>query len=212
MSATDADQDLMRRIQEGDDAAFEVLVHAYQGLVLALVRRYLGSRYAGVEDVAQDVFVRIYRARHGWQPRAQVKTWVYSIAVNACLNEIRKLRSQKHRLVGSFTAVFGGEGDEGEQAARGASVPDPHDPPAAPGAEAGDVGARVRAAVDALPEQQRLATVLSRFHGCSHEEVAAVMGTTVPAVKSLLMRARDRLRRVLADLAAPGAVPAGEDA
>jgi RNA polymerase sigma-70 factor (ECF subfamily) len=186
--------------------------------VLSLVRRYLGSRYAGVEDVAQDVFVRIYRARHGWQPRAQVKTWVYSIAVNACLNEIRKLRSQKHRLVGSFTAVFGGEGDEAEQAARGAGVEDPRagqPPPRRAGAGAGasdEVGLRVRAAVDALPEQQRLATVLARFHGCSHEEVAEVMGTTVPAVKSLLMRARDRLRRVLADLAMPGAVPAGEDA
>lgn len=211
MSAPDADQDLMRRIQEGDPAAFEVLVHAYQGLVLSLVRRYLGSRYAGVDDVAQDVFVRIYRARHGWQPRAQVKTWVYSIAVNACLNEIRKLRSQKHRLVGGFTAVFGDEAGEG-QAARGATLEDPRPPqaPARPGAD--ELGARVRAAVDDLPEQQRLATVLSRFHGCSHEEVAAVMGTTVPAVKSLLMRARDRLRRVLADLAAPGAVPAGEDA
>ncbi|MFM8386204.1 MAG: RNA polymerase sigma factor [Planctomycetia bacterium] len=212
MSPADADQDLMRRIQEGDPAAFEVLVHAYQGLVFSLVRRYLGSRYAGVDDVAQDVFVRIYRARHDWEPRARVKTWVYSITVNACLNEIRKLRSPKHRLVGSFTAVFG-EGADGEgEAARGGGVADLHEPAAAGEGVTGAVAARVRSAVDGLPEQQRLATVLSRFHGCSHDEVAAVMGTTVPAVKSLLMRARDRLRRVLADLAAPGTVPAGDDA
>jgi RNA polymerase sigma-70 factor (ECF subfamily) len=212
MSAPDADQDLMRRIQEGDDSAFEVLVHAYQGLVLSLVRRYLGSRYAGVEDVAQQVFVRIYRAKHTWQPRAQVKTWIYSIAVNACLNEIRMLRSEKHRRVGSFTAVFSGptDGEEGESRARGAAVADPQG--AAPEAhlDQGEVAARVRAAVDRLPEQQRLAMVLSRFHGCSQEEVAATMGTTVPAVKSLLMRARDHLRRALADLVEAGGVPSGQ--
>ncbi len=63
---------------------------------------------------------------------------------------------------------------------------------------------RVRAAVDRLPEQQRLALVLSRFHGCSHDEVAATMGTTVPAVKSLLTRAREHLRRALADLVEGG--------
>lgn len=205
MSAPDADQDLMRRIQEGDDSAFEVLVHAYQGLVLSLVRRYLGSRYAGVDDVAQQVFVRIYRAKHTYQPRAQVKTWIYSIAVNACLNEIRMLKSEKHRRVGSFTAVFGGpgegaEGDDGEARARGASVADLHATASGAHLDQGEVASRVRAAVDALPEQQRLAMVLSRFHGCSHEDVAAVMGTTVPAVKSLLMRARDHLRRTLADL------------
>src|SRR5688500_4328318 len=99
----DADHELMQRFQEGDASAFEVLVHKYQGLVLPLVRRYLGSRYAGVDDVGQQVFLRIYRARHAYEPRAQVKTWIYGITVNACLNEIRSLRSQKNRRVGTFT-------------------------------------------------------------------------------------------------------------
>ena len=105
----DADQVLMRRFQEGDESAFQVLVHKYQGLVLALARRYLGSRYHGIEDVAQQVFVRVFRSKMTYKPRAKVKTWLYSITVNASLNEIRRLRAQKNRRVSAFTAVFGGK-------------------------------------------------------------------------------------------------------
>jgi RNA polymerase sigma-70 factor (ECF subfamily) len=204
----DADQVLMQRFQKGDDSAFEVLVHKYQGLVLSLVRRYLGSRFAGVDDVGQQVFVRIYRSKMTYEPRAQVKTWIYSITVNACLNEIRRLRSDKNRRVASFTAVFGDApaDDEGAPAFRDdrAAVP-------SEGAEGDEVAARVRAAVDALPDQQRLALVLSRFHNCSYEDVAAAMGTSVPAVKSLLTRARENLRRLLRDLVESGVRDATPD-
>lgn len=202
---SDPDHELMQRFQEGDAAAFEVLVHKYQGLVLSLVRRYLGSRYPGVDDVGQQVFVRIYRSRHTYEPRAQVKTWIYSIAVNACLNEIRSQRAEKRRSQRTFTAVFGDRADDDAEGG-----PDLGDPSAeAPHAhlEQSEVADRVRRAVDALPEQQRLALVLTRFHHCSYEDVAASMHTTVPAVKSLLTRARDHLKRRLSDLVDLGTVP-----
>lgn len=192
----DADQVLMRRFQEGDESAFQVLVHKYQGLVLALARRYLGSRYHGVEDVAQQVFVRVFRSKMTYQPKAKVKTWLYSITVNACLNEIRRLRAQKNRRVSAFTAVFGDSLDE----ETGPVLADAASPAPSSGMEGGEVAEQVRAAVDALPEQQRLALVLTRFHGCSYEEVAESMRTTVPAVKSLLTRARENLRRQLRHL------------
>ena len=195
MRTPGADQLLMRRFQEGEETAFEVLVHKYQGLVLSLCRRYLGSRSPSVEDVAQEVFVRIFKGRQTYEPRAKVKTWIYSITVNACLNEIRRLRSKKNRSVGTFTAIFG-EGRDGE-------APDVVDAnPEVVGAalEGEEAGARVRAAVDALPEQQRLALVLARFHHCSYEEVAETLATSIPAVKSLLTRARGNLRRILGDL------------
>jgi len=195
----DADQVLMKRFQDGDHSAFEVLVHKYQGLVLSLARRYLGSRYAGIEDVAQQVFIRVFKGRMTYQPRAKVKTWLYSIAVNACLNEIRHLRAEKIRRVASFTAVFGGKtGEEG-----GPELEDERSEMPSGGMEGDDVSSRVRAAVDRLPEQQRLALVLSRFHHCSYEEVAEAMDTTVPAVKSLLTRARENLRNALRDLVDP---------
>ncbi len=189
----DADQILMRRFQDGDESAFEVLVHKYQGLVLSLVRRYLGSRFAGVEDVAQQVFFRVFRSKMTYQPKAKVKTWLYSITVNACLNEIRRLRAEKNRRVNTFTAVFGDpSGEDGPPA-----FEDARSPAASSDMEESEVAAEVRAAVDQLPEQQRLALVLTRFHGCSYEEVAASMETTVPAVKSLLTRARENLRKRL---------------
>ena len=192
----DADQVLMRRFQDGDESAFEVLVHKYQGLVLSLVRRYLGSRSPGVEDVAQQVFIRVFRSKMTYKPKAKVKTWLYSIAVNTSLNEIRRLRAEKNRRVNSFTAVFGDSmSEEG-----GPTFADGRSPAPSSEVEGRDVRTQVRTAVDALPEQQRLALVLARFHGCSYEDVAASMRTTVPAVKSLLTRARENLRKQLAPL------------
>jgi RNA polymerase sigma-70 factor (ECF subfamily) len=192
----DPDQALMRRFQEGDAAAFEVLVTKFQGLVLSLCRRYLGSRYEGIDDVGQQVFIRIYRARMSYEPRAKVKTWIYSIAVNACLNEIRRIRSKKARQVNVFTAVFGDDASDED----GPSLADPDAALPPHRLEEGEIARAVRAAVDALPEQQRLALLLSRYHHLSYDDVAASMSTTVPAVKSLLTRARDNLRRALADL------------
>ena len=200
--APDPDQVLMAQVQEGDDRAFETLVHKYQGMVLALARRYLGSRYQALDDVAQQVFLRMYRARMRYEPRAKVKTWLYSITVNACLNEIRKLQSGKHRAVNAFTAVFGDDEDGGAPSFEDARADAPSG-----GMESTEVRARVEGAVDALPAQQRLALVLTRYHGASYQDVAATMETTVPAVKSLLTRARENLRHALADLVdvAPGA-------
>ena len=201
----DPDPQVLRRFQEGDPSALESIVARYQGEVLSLVRRYLGSRSAGVEDVAQAVFVRVWRARASYEPRAKVGTWIYRITVNACLNEIRRLRAEKNRRVASFSAVFGdAPGDGGGDAARDPRAPSPTD-----AMEEGEAAARVRDAVDALPEQQRLAVVLSRWHGCSYEDVAAAMGASVPAVKSLLVRARENLRRRLAPDAARA--PAGAE-
>jgi len=192
----DADQVLMRRFQEGDESAFEVLVHKYQGLVLSLVRRYLGSRSSGVEDVAQQVFIRVFRSKMTYKPKAKVKTWLYSITVNASLNEIRRLRAEKNRRVNSFTAVFGDATEE----QGGPSLEDGRSPAPSSEMEGADVQTQVRVAVDSLPEQQRLALVLTRFHGCSYEDVAESMRTTVPAVKSLLTRARENLRKTLSGL------------
>ena len=197
----------MRRFQDGDESAFTVLVHKYQGLVLSLVRRYLGSRFSGVEDVAQQVFVRVFRSKMTYQPKAKVKTWLYSITVNACLNEIRRLRAEKNRRVNTFTAVFG----EPAGAESGPVFEDARADAPSTDLEGDEVAAQVREAVDTLPEQQRLALVLTRFHGCSYDEVAESMRTTVPAVKSLLTRARENLRRTLRSLVEAHSVETTEE-
>jgi RNA polymerase sigma-70 factor (ECF subfamily) len=189
----DHDHDLMRRVQTGDAAAFETLVRRHQEMVYALCRRYLGSLSPGIEDVAQQVFIRIFRGRATWKPRAQVKTWIYQITVNACLNEIRSSRANKRRRIGLFSTLFADD----PQALEALVAAEPYTP--RKGIEEDPVAHKVRIAVDMLPDQQRLAVVLSRFHGCSYEEVAEAMGSTVPAVKSLLTRARESLRKSLRD-------------
>ena len=194
MSQPDVDQLLMQRFQAGDDHAFEVLVHKYQGLVLSLCRRYLGSRSPGVEDVGQEVFLRIFKGRMGYEPRAKVKTWIYSITVNACLNEIRRLRSRKAQSVVPFTAVFGDD-DTASLDLEGQGEVEPQ-----LDLEGDEAERRVKDAVDRLPEQQRLALILARYHHCSYEEVAETLGASVPAIKSLLTRARQNLKKQLRDL------------
>ncbi len=186
------DQALMRAIQGGDHDAFEQLVRKYEGLVFSLARRYLGSRYDGLEDVAQQVFLRVYRSAHTYTPRAKVKTWLFSVTVNACLNEIRRLRAQKNARSNSFTAVFG-ESEDGPR------IEDRREMSTAAALDVQALERRVEQAVDGLPEQQRLALILVRFHDCSYEEIAETMETTVPAVKSLLTRARTNLRKALAE-------------
>lgn len=203
---SDPDQRLMWSFQKGDVSAFEDLVHKFQGPVLSLVRRYLGSKSAGVEDVAQEVFVRIFRSKHTYEPKAKVSTWIYRITVNTCLNEIRRLGADKNRRVGGFTALFGA--DDGGDDAANVALADPRVETPAEGLASGELADRVRAAIDALPEQQRLAVVLSRYHGLPYEDVADSMGTSVPAVKSLLTRARENLRRALAPYVTGEAVEA----
>ncbi len=193
---SDPDQRLMRRFQKGDVSAYEVLVHKFQAPVLSLCRRYLGSRSSGVDDVAQEVFLRIYRHNATYEPKAKVSTWIYRVTVNACLNEIRRLGAEKNRRVAGFTAVFGDGGESGDSDS-GAILSDARAASPPEGAEEGEVAERVRAAIDALPEQQRLAVVLSRYHGLSYDDVAASMDTSVPAVKSLLTRARENLSKAL---------------
>lgn len=201
----DSDQALMGRLQAGDETAFEVLVHKYQGMVYALVRRYMGSRCTEDDDLAQQVFLRMWRGRQGYLPKAKVKTWLYSIAVNVCLNEIRRLRTAKHKSVRTLTAVFGDGADEAAPSFEDRAIPQPGD-----GLDVEALRRRVQAAVDALPDQQRLAIVLARWHGLGYAELAETMDTTIPAVKSLLTRAREALRVSLGDLLGDG--PEGEGA
>jgi RNA polymerase sigma-70 factor, ECF subfamily len=149
-----------------------------------------------VDDVAQEVFLRIYRHNGTYEPKAKVSTWIYRVTVNACLNEIRRLGAEKNRRVSGFTAVFGDGGETGDSDA-GAILSDGRAASPPEGLEENEVASHVRAAIDALPEQQRLAVVLSRYHGLPYEDVAASMDTSVPAVKSLLTRARENLSKAL---------------
>ncbi|MGH7163292.1 MAG: RNA polymerase sigma factor [Planctomycetota bacterium] len=182
-----SDVELMLAFRAGDDGAFSVLVQRHKDAVMNLTYRYLGNR-ADAEDLAQEVFLRVYRARKGYRPDAKFSTWLYRVAVNACLNEVR---SRKSRPTHRAAALNAGDGEIG------AALPDARNeaPPEAAARE--ELRAAVRNAVDALPERQRLALLLNKFHGLGYQEMAGALDLSVPAVKSLLVRARESVRRAI---------------
>lgn len=177
----DEDAALMLSFQAGDDAAFATLVRRYQGRLVSLAMRYLGSS-ADAEDLAQEVFLRVYRARESYRPSARFSTWVYRITVNASLNHIRGRRVRR-----GISAEMPGTGADG---AGQPEFPDESAPSPPEELEKDELTAAVREIVEGLPERQRLAILLNKYEGLSYEDTAAAMELSIPAVKSLLTRAR----------------------
>jgi RNA polymerase sigma-70 factor (ECF subfamily) len=168
--------------QKGDERAFDRLVEAYSERLFALFTRFLGSAPER-EDLVQETFLRVLRARHAYRPSARFSTWLYRIAFNLAVN-----RSQRSHSEGSL--------DEGIGAGRAPSDEGVSDPSL--GLEREDIVRAVRAAIDALPPHQRMALVLARFEELSLSEIAEVMGSSEKAIKSLVHRARENLRAELA--------------
>jgi len=185
MSAEFADPDieLMLRFQKGEASCFEELVKKHTRGVLNLVFRYLGDA-SRAEDVSQDIFVKVYRARMKYEPKAKFSTWLYRIAVNHCLNEIRARKSQPS-LAAPINDLL--EEPEGEN-------PDAR-------ISRSELQRAVKAAIDALPENQRMAVILSRYEDMSYDEIAETMGMSLEAVKSVLFRAKENLKQALSKYA-----------
>ena len=185
MSAEHADPDveLMLRFQKGDEPAFEELVKKHTRGVLNLVYRYLGDTSRS-EDVSQDIFVKVYRARMKYEPKAKFSTWLYRIGVNHCLNEIRSRKSQPTLAAPVNDLLEQPAGDD----------PDSR-------VTRSELQRAVKAAIDALPENQRMAVILSRYEDMSYDEIAETMGMSLEAVKSVLFRAKENLKQALSKYA-----------
>lgn len=186
----DAEAELMLRFQRGDEESFAELVRRFQRRIVNLAFRYLGSA-ADAEDLAQEVFLRIYRAKESYEPSAKFSTWIYRITANASLNHLRG-RKARRKVSGPMPGAFA---DSGESEAT-----DFEDKAAvAPGErmEKDELANVLREIVQDLPERQRLAIVLNKYEGLSYEDVAAAMDLSVMAVKSLLTRARVNIKEKL---------------
>lgn len=183
----DADAELMLRFQRGDEEAFAALVRRFQDRIVSLAYRYLGSA-ADAEDLAQEVFLRVYRAKESYEPSARFSTWIYRIASNTSLNHLRG-RKARRKVSGAMPST-----DDGDPAA-GAADPDAE----APGdrLEKDELARVLRRIVDDLPDRQRIAILLNKYEGLGYEDVAAAMDLSVMAVKSLLTRARVNIKEKL---------------
>ena len=188
--APDPDAALLLAFQRGDEAAFRALFEKYARPMVAFCHHFVRDA-ARAEELAQDVFLKVHRAAAGWRPEASVRAWLYRIASNHCLNELRR-------------------GEHAARRARGRGE-EPVDPDALPGGaatpEESAAGAALSRAVaallESLPEKQRLAFVLCRFEGLPTQELARSPAPSVSAVKPLAHRATVRAAEAPAPLAGP---------
>jgi RNA polymerase sigma-70 factor (ECF subfamily) len=184
---TETDRDdvqLMALVSGGDMDAFERLVEKHQALVAGTIGRMLGNN-SDVEDIAQQVFVRVWKSASRYVPRAKFTTWLLKITRNLVFNELR--RRKRHAVLPLQPEP---DGEEIQLKDERASTPDES-------LLEDELRRSIDSAINQLPETQRMAVVLRRYEELSYDEIADVLGQSVPAVKSLLFRARTELRERL---------------
>ncbi len=186
----DPEVQLMLRAKEGDDAAFSQLVTAYQDRLTNIFYHIVGSQEAA-EDLAQDVFLRIYRARHGYVATARFSTWLFRIANNLASNSRRDQGRRKEVVLsGTESGPLGPRPQEQLATEKSALMPSRV-------LDKSELQGVVRQALEELNERQRLAVLLHKFEEMSYQDIADAMELTPQAVKSLLSRARENLRQAL---------------
>jgi len=184
----DADAQLMLRVKRGDTAAFATLVDKYKQPILNLVTRTLRDA-TEAEDLAQNVFVQVWKSRGRYRASAKFSTWLFTIARNLCLNEIRRRARHPAEPLDAPHPEHEGEPLHQPPDAQTASPPDAllH----------GELERKIEETLAALPENQRTAILLCRQEELSYEEIAAVVGCSLSATKSLIFRGRETLKQKL---------------
>ncbi|MGB7325987.1 MAG: sigma-70 family RNA polymerase sigma factor [Rubripirellula sp.] len=204
---SDPDVRLMLRVKDDDVNAFTDLMRKYQPRLVRLMHT-IGPRHDMAEDLMQETFMRVYRARKTYVPGAKFSTWLFTIAGNVARNASRSV-GRRHE-VNEVDAPKAPDAPSGAQMMSAAAVDASGLMPErlVEGVERAEM---VRAAVEKLGERQRMALMLSRFENMSYVEIAEAMGLTTKAVKSLLSRARVNLREVLEPYVDAGLLAKEED-
>lgn len=184
----------MLRVRDDDAGAFEELVRRYQPRLVRLMQT-LAPRTDLAEDLTQETFLRVYRARQRYEPGAKFSTWLFTIAGNVARNA-KRTASRRHEISEMDAPRFAGGGDDSGPMLATTALDASGMMPVR--LAEGDERARlVRAAVASLSDRQRMALILSRFENMNYVEIAETMGLTTKAVKSLLSRARVGLKETL---------------
>jgi RNA polymerase sigma-70 factor (ECF subfamily) len=198
----DPDVQLMLRVGQGDAGAFEELMRRNQGRLLTVLQHLVGNRETA-EDLVQEVFLRVYRARARYRPGAKFSTWLFTIANNVASNALRaRGRRREVNLPSWLSGSWAArplerlvQASSGQMPARQLDK-----------AETRDI---VRVALESLNPRQRMAVLLSKFEEMSYQDIAEAMQLSPEAVKSLLSRARGNLREVLQPYLQQGLRPTG---
>lgn len=186
----DPDVRLMLRVRDDDAAAFEELMLRYQNRVVSLLAHLVGKRDLA-EDLTQDVFLRVYRARKRYVPGSKFSTWLFTITNNVASNALRGLsRRREVDLKPSSPNESAGNPLEAAAVAASALMPTRQ-------LDKAELRQVVQLAVATLNERQRMAVLLAKFEHLSYQEIAEIMEMSPQAIKSLLSRARSKLREVI---------------
>lgn len=185
--ALNQDLELMLRVRRGDAESFEVLLRRYRAPLVNFFVRMVRDR-ALAEDLAQEVFLRVYQARHRYQPEARFTTWLYRTATNLALNSIRDRK-------GTTPTDFADQENDAESARVADSRPVMDEQ-----MMLSDRQRLIREAVEALPEKQCAAVILHKYQDLDYRQISKVLGVSESAVKSLLFRAYESLRARLGPL------------
>ncbi|PYU07377.1 MAG: RNA polymerase subunit sigma-24 [Acidobacteria bacterium] len=194
---TRSDVQLMLDVKSGDERSFELLLQRYRTPLVNFLYRMVRSREQA-EDLAQEVFIRVYRAREEYVPSAKFTTWLFRIATNLALNSLRDHRYQKLEMSIDAPLTDSEEGDE-----RPFEVADKH-PTVEQELVEEERKKMIRHAIEKLPEKQRAAVLLHKYQELDYAEIAKILSCSESALKSLLFRAYEMLRVELAPLVRRG--------
>lgn len=191
-SAQDSDQQLVERVQRGDKRAFDLLVLKYQHKILAIISRFVRDN-AEVHDVAQEAFIKAYRALANFRGESAFYTWLYRIAINTAKNH---LVARGRRPPASDVDMTDAEYYDGGEALQDLETPE--------GSLFRDeLQLTVDRAIKALPEDLRTAVTLREMEGLSYEEIADIMDCPVGTVRSRIFRAREAIEKAIQPLLDP---------
>ncbi len=188
------EQKLVERLKRRDEAAFNELVRLYQGKIYRLVFRMIGD--AGeAEDLAQEVFVTVFKSIDGFRGDSKLSTWMYRVATNHCKNRIKYLGRRAHKKKKEFDEVGDRDAIESASMSTSATVPRPDEM-----ADAKQMESLIKKALGELPDDQRELVVLRDIENMTYEEIQEVTGLPAGTVKSRLHRARLALQTRVAEL------------
>jgi RNA polymerase sigma-70 factor, ECF subfamily len=177
----------MERVKAGDIEAFRELIEAHQYRIIGTIAKMLSDE-SEAEDLAQQVFIRVWKSAARYEPTAKFTTWLYTITRNLVFNELRRRRRHVAQPLNEASS---------EEDRPAFQIADPASKSPDTSMLDAEMQAAIQAAIDELPETQRLAVILRRYDEVSYEEMGEILGLSVPAVKSVLFRARTELREKL---------------
>ncbi|MEX2523870.1 MAG: RNA polymerase sigma factor RpoE [Gammaproteobacteria bacterium] len=189
MSAAETDKELVKRVQQGDKAAFDILVLKYQSRIINLVSRFVRN-HADAMDVTQEAFIKAYRALPNFRGDSAFYTWMYRIAVNTAKNYLAVQSRRPNEADQDISEI---EQIEGDNALKEQATPERM-------LLTEEIQNTVIKAIENLPEDLRMAIMLRELEGLSYEEIAAVMECPIGTVRSRIFRAREAIDNELRPL------------